>query len=288
MTMEVHKMLNIIKLNLYRLFHQKAFYIVPISMGIVCFIMIYLVWLTPRMENQAAQITTESGFHIAMVSGSPDSELLPITEDFNLTEFMDELFGSGILMILISISAAIITNAEQKNGFIKNIAGQISPRGILPLAKLPGMLLECFLIITVAVLSCALSGKLLYANFIPGNLSGLARALAGQLLLGFALCSLILMICTLARNAASGIITGIVLATGMISLVYGLLNKVLWNYLHVPESFDITRFSLSSHFMSLTSASGSDALGLALAVGAVYLTACSLGAFMIIKKKDIA
>ena len=150
------------------------------------------------------------------------------------------------------------------------------------------MLLECFLIITVAVLSCALSGKLLYANFIPGNLSGLARALAGQLLLGFALCSLILMICTLARNAASGIITGIVLATGMISLVYGLLNKVLWNYLHVPESFDITRFSLSSHFMSLTSASGSDALGLALAVGAVYLTACSLGAFMIIKKKDIA
>ena len=96
------------------------------------------------------------------------------------------------------------------------------------------------------------------------------------------------MICTLSENAVAGIITGIILSMNMLPLLYMLINKVLWNYFHVPESFDITRYILSSHLMSVSSTSEPDALVFALAVGAAYLAACSFGAFVILKKKDIA
>lgn len=281
-------MFNIIKMSLYRLFHQKAFYIVPISTAIMCCLMVYLIWLVPRLENQAAQLPAESGFHIGIVSNDVTGiEPLPITEEFSLTEFMDEVFGSGILMIFISIVAAIITNAEQKHGFIKNVAGQISSRGILTVAKLPGMLLECILVLTVTVFSSALAGRILFSSFTLGSLSALVGALAVQLVLALGYCSLILMICTLAGNAASGIITGIALSAGITPLVYTLINKMLWTYLHVPESFDITRYFLSTHLMSINTASDTKTLTLGLVVGAVYLLACSAGAYIIIKRKDI-
>lgn len=281
-------MFNMIKMNLYRVFHQKAFYIVPVSMAMVCGFMVYITWLTPRLERQqTVEMTGQSGFHAGIVVGSTADESFPLTEDFDLTVFMDLLFDSGILGLLISTGASIITNAERKHGFIKNIAGQISPRGMMAPAKLPGMLLECFLILTFAVLGAALSGKIFYAGFTFGNLAALAGALAVQLLLALALSALIQMICTLAGNAATGIITGIILSGGFLSLVYMLINKVLWKYLHVPESFDITRYTLSGHLMSVSSTSEPDALGLALAVGAAYLAACSLGAYVILKKKDI-
>ncbi len=281
-------MLNMIKMNLYRLFHQKAFYIVPITTAFFCCFMVYTTWIVPRLENQSAQIDTDSGFHMGIVAGSPDSEPLPIVESFDLTEFMDEMFASGILIILISVSAAIIANAEQKNGFIKNLAGQISPRGMLAVTKLPGMLLESFLILAASVIGSALSGRLLFASFTFGDLPALLRALAVQLLLGLALCALILMICTLSGNAAAGIITGIILSAGITSILYLLFNKILWNYFHVPESFDITRYTLSGNLMSVTSVSETGTLSLALAAGAAYLAVCSLGAYFIIKKKDIA
>ena len=64
-------MFNIIKMNLYRLFRQKAFYIIPISTAIMCCLMVYLIWLTPRMENLA----TDSGFQITVgPDGSNRSE----------------------------------------------------------------------------------------------------------------------------------------------------------------------------------------------------------------------
>lgn len=281
-------MFNLIKMNLYKLFHQRAFYIVPITAAFICCLMVYLIWSLPRLENQYAQEDAEPGFHMGIVAGSPEAEAPPIVEKFDLTEFMDEIFGSGILVILISVIAAITANAERKNGFIKNLAGQIAPRGMLAVAKLPGMLLESFLILTFSFIGCALSGRVLYSDFTLGDLSALTKALAVQLLLSFALCAFILMICTLSENASAGIITGIVLCTGILSLLYTLINKVLWNYFQVPESFDINRYSLSGHLMSVSSTSEPDALGLALAVGAAYLAACSLGAFVILKKKDIA
>lgn len=280
-------MFNLIKMNLYRVFHQKAFYIVPVSMAMVSCFLVYITWLTPRLERQAAEMTEQSEFQAGFVVGSTADESFPLTEDFDLTVFIDLLFDSGMLALLISIGASIITNAERKHGFIKNIAGQIPSRGMLALAKLPGMLIESFLILVFAVLGAALSGKIFYASFTFGNFSALVGALAVQLLLAFALSALIQMICTLAGNAASGIITGIIFSGGFMSLVYMLIDKVLWRYFHVPESFDITRYTLSGHLMSVTSGSDTKALVFALIIGAVYLAACSAGAYMIIKKKDI-
>lgn len=280
-------MINLIKMNLYKLFRQKAFYIVPISMAITCCFMVYLIWLTPRLEEQAAQMETKTGFHAGIVAGSTDGEPLPIPESFDLTEFEDQLFESGILIILISVGAAIIANAEQKHGFIKNLAGQVSPRGMLAAAKLPGMLIESFLILAASVISSALMGRILYDDFTLGNLSALAGAAAVQLVLSLALCALILMICTLAGNAAAGIITGIALSMGITPLLYMLIDKVLWNYFHVPESFDIYGYSLSKYLTSITSVSVTDGVTCALAVGAAYLAVCTVLAYMIIKKKDI-
>lgn len=281
-------MLNLIKMNLYKLSHQKAFYIVPVSMAIVCSLMVYLTWLAPRLVDQASQITTETGFHMGIVAGgAPGVEHPPITEDFNLCEFMDEVFGSGIMIILFSVGAAILANSERKHGFIKTVAGQVSPRGMLALAKLPGMLLESLLILVFAVLGCALSGRILFSGFVTGSLSALAGALAVQLLLALALCALVLTVCTLAGNAASGIITGIILSAGLTPMLYTLANKVLWNYFHVPQSFDLSRYSLSLQLISVTSVSGTKELAFGLIIGAAYLVACSVGAYVIIQKKDI-
>ncbi|MCM1057274.1 MAG: hypothetical protein NC517_06685 [Firmicutes bacterium] len=294
-------MFNLIKMNLYRLFRQKSFYVLLGTAVLIGWFMVFMIWMTPRLEEQAEKAreqrvqnggqTEDMGFHVGVVVGMTEGEGLqesaPRLEEFNVTEFMDEYFTAGFPMILISVGAAIIANGERKRGFIKNLGGQMKPRGMLPLSKLPAILLEIAGLYGVTVLSFVLFGRIYFEKFTMGSLSAMCRAMGAQLVLGLAFGAIILLISTAARNAASGIIAGIIVASGLFPYVYFFINRVAKAYFGASENFDISRCSLDYYISCVTSKAAGKEIAVALMAGAVYLVLASAAGWFVMEKRDI-
>lgn len=288
-------MFNLIKMNFYRLFHQRSFYICVAVAAVIGWFMTYMVWLTPRMEERARELAAsgeesfEAGFHVGFINPDAAGDITPAPklEEFNVTEFADEFVSSSFNMILISVAVPLMVNAERKRGFIKNLGGQIKPRGMLLLSRLPLILFETAVIYVVTLLSFALCGRIYYQQYTLGDLSALCKMLAVQLLLGWALGTLLLLVCTIGRSAAAGIIMGIVVSSGISPLVCSLMNKFAAAYLGASPQFDISGCFLDHHIHAVTSEAEAGALAAALLAGVAYLVLASAAGCLIMEKRDI-
>lgn len=298
-------MFNLIKMNFYRLFHQKSFYVMVAVAAFIGWFIVFMIWMSPRLEEKAqnardareqASLTGEekgivAGFHVGITTGGAEREELQMTvpesREFNLAEFVDEFFTSGFPMILISVGAALIANSEQKRGFIKNLGGQMKPRGMLTVAKLPVILFELVVLYAVIIFCFSLFGRIYYERFTAGNIPVMCKVVLIQLLLGLAFGTLVMLVCTAARNAASGIFAGIVVASGLFPYVYFFINRLATAYLGAPAEFDISKCSLDYYLSCITSEAAGKDVATALIVGVVYLLLASAAGCLVMEKRDI-
>lgn len=296
-------MFNLIKMNFYRLFHQRSFYVMIAVAAFIGWFMVFMIWMAPRLEEKAQsarnareqdsqtgeETGSNAGFHVGIAVGGTEGEELsvPVSGEFNLAEFVDEFFTSGFTMILISVGAALIANSEQKRGFIKNLGGQMKPRGMLTVAKLPVILFELVVLYAVIILSFSLFGRIYYERFTAGNIPVMCKVVLIQLLLGLAFGALVMLVCTAARNAAAGIFAGIVVASGLFPYVYFFINRLATAYLGAPAGFDISKCSLDYYLSCITSEAAGKDVATALIVGVVYLLLASAAGCLVMEKRDI-
>ncbi|MDE5588659.1 MAG: hypothetical protein K2J60_05910 [Acetatifactor sp.] len=298
-------MFNLIKMNFYRLFHQKSFYVMIAVAAFIGWFMVFMIWMAPRLEEkaqsarnareQASQTGEETGsntgFHVGIMIGGSEEEDMPESEPrvvvFNVAEFLDEFFRSGFTMILISVGAALIANSERKRGFIKNLGGQMKPRGMLIVSKLPVILFELIALYAAIILSFTLFGKIYYERFTAGNIPVMCKVVLVQLLLGLAFGALVMLVCTAARNAAAGIFAGIMVASGLFPYVYFFINRLATAYLGAPAGFDISKCSLDYYLSCITSEAAGKDVATALIVGVAYLLLASAAGCLIMEKRDI-
>lgn len=283
-------MFNLIKMNFYRLFHQRSFYVCVAVAVFIGWFMPFMIWLTPRMEDQiAAQKEAEEGFAAGFYVGLNEDEIArtPKLEVFNVTEFADQFTKSGFCMILVSVAIPLFVNADRKRGFIKNLGGQVRSRGVFTLAKLPVILFETALLMAASILSIAVFGRIYFEQYTFGDVGAMCRVMSVQLFLETAFGALIMLICTLARNAASGIIAGIVMSSGLFPMVYFQINKFAVAYLGAPMDFDCSKCFLDYHIsMTMSTTAGSELVS-ALLAGGIYLVLALAAGCLVMEKRDI-
>lgn len=138
-------MLNLIKMDLYRMFHTLSTWITILftaGMALFCVVMVQGD-LDAMAEDPAYAQEMEQEIESAS-DGNEDRQLGLYAESdpewiegkIEAGEFISTQLQSGLFTLFVVIFAAIFANAEQKNGYIKNIAGQLPNRGVLALSKL--------------------------------------------------------------------------------------------------------------------------------------------------------
>lgn len=266
-------MFNLTKMNFYRLFHSKSFYILLGIAALMAFLTLYLFLFMLGMS--------------AALAAAPDEEI-DIAATLNVMISVPELFDfiTAILLLLCGIGAAFIAHAEDKNGYIKNIAGQVCPRGIQAAAKLPVLLFE-ILTMYAAVLLVFFGFALFRKMVVIGSVPELLKTVGVHLLLFLAFDTLVMLLTFLTKKTTAGIVFTVFAITNMLDLVYKLLNCSLHKYLHIPSSFDIANFALDPYISRINAETGGSLLARGIAVGAVYLAACTAASALIIRKRDI-
>lgn len=150
-------MFNLIRMNLYRIFHTRSTYIMLAVIMVFAGFSAYMMREDIKMLEE--EITAEGG----QLNEAQTDEIVPESDDAStpltimvetpyhedgtkpaFTEYLCADLRSGLILIILAIFPVLFVNSEEKSGFVKNIAGQTKRREWIYLSKQQE---SCFLIL---------------------------------------------------------------------------------------------------------------------------------------------
>ncbi len=194
---------------------------------------------------------------------------------------------SGMLLILCAIFTAIFVNAEQKNGYIKNIAGLFPRREKLVLSKATAIAIQVLFMMAVFTGVMIIMGFALWgSDFYMGSVSKLLGFLAVQygLHLGFSLVMMLLAVLT--RSSAFSMTAGILICAGLMTPVYSVINRAV-NDMGSGWTFDINKYMLDGSIAMTGVGADADVMMRSVIVGLAFIAGAALLSMVIMKKRDV-
>lgn len=249
-------MLNLIKMDLYRLFHTIS------------------TWLMMAVAIVAAffcvALTTELSDRYSSVVG-----------------ILEMLFHGGLFIVLFSVFVTIFVNAEQRNGYTKNLGGLIPHRGQLVISKIVAIAIEIMIVFILFTVTITIAAKIFCGNkFAIGSFGNLFILLGVQYLLHLGFVCFIVVICILTRSSAFAMVSGILISFSIMNIIYSLVNKMIY-FISDNADFDISHFMVDYNISTYSLEISANDTYRAIAVGCIFVIISVACAFIVTEKRDI-
>lgn len=306
-------MINLIKMDLYRMVHSISTWVmllVTVGIALFCVAMVNIdledMAENPQYSEETSQMgivsfqievktqdaqeeteETENSEEEQQIGLYADSDPGWIEGQILAGDLISTQLESGILTLLCVIFAAIFFNGDQRNGFLKNIAGQYPNRGILVISKMTAAAVQILLMEILFAIATGVTAEIIWGEqFVLGFLPQMLPFLCVQYLLNLGAAGLILLLCTLTRSAAFGMTAGILMIMGILLPVYSVIERAFAALLPSLR-LNISQYVLEGNIGVAGMEASSDILTRASMVGAVCLVLSVLLAMVIMKKRDI-
>lgn len=289
-------MLNIIKMDLYRLRRTKSLWMGLIITAVISFGMTALAaGLMALIKAMMEMDPTAVGDIASMYAMFPFLAWGETGIDLSIIVHM----FSGILTLAMSaVISAVFINEEQTSGFGKNYLGQLPQKGTSALSKMIVTSIISVLVILVGTLASAGAGALFFAKSITGlNAGNLALTMVLRLLMYLAINAIIVFVSLLTKSKSASMIIGVVFGIGASKIAYTTLTSGL-NFLvgSVLKLKDVTVPSISGLVpdgvegmldANFLLAPDEKIIIRTLIVAAVYIIGFSVASFFIVRKRDV-
>lgn len=218
-------MLNYIRMDLFKLFRSKAFYILTIIFLLMNLMTIRELRLTEHdviseadMEQHGFSVTDSDGEEIVGVNAGVSVDTTSVVlKGITLESCMTTLYsGNLILFILVLIVTNIVCN-DFATGFIKNTITIPRHRWYANISKLAVSAVAIVIENVLAAIMFVISIELVFDKAEIGNLTFMFRYLGIEMLLTLAILALIIFIGNLTKSRTITIIIGVMVAMQMIT-----------------------------------------------------------------------
>lgn len=279
-------MFNLIKMDIHRLFYSKSTWVIFFFVAVLSVFSVTMINTDIHMMKEEPSATEETMDERQIgISVEADSEW--VDGDIEIGSIISVEMRSALLAILCVIFTALFINAEQKNGYIKNIAGQFPRREKLVASKFIAIAFQIFLMMLVFIIGIIVSGFVLWGNrFYLGSSAPILRYLGSQYLLHLGFAALTMLLCMLTRSSAFSMTSGILLCSGLAVPVYAVVNKIVSD-MKPGLKFDINHYVLDGNITMMTLGSASDVLVRGAVVGAAFAIVSVILSMIMIKKRDV-
>lgn len=267
-------MLNLIKMNLYRVMRTKCMWILLLITAGICVLSIYLGYVDPTVqefENDGSGVISQDG------DSGEDAELL-------IPGLICGEMQSGYVLIFLSIFVVLYFHGEETSGFIKNLAGRAGLRWQMYLAKYAAVLVFILLGMLVQIVFTTVIAWILVPEAEAGFsiLGQSCLYMAVMLVLEAAFAAGAAFLVTLTRNSVISITASILLSGGMGWMVTQLLiSRLTW----LPEH--LAKYQVVYQAGTLFYNSGGSLLAFGAAVGAAWLVVYSVLGGVLTEKRDM-
>lgn len=272
-------MLNLVKMDFYRLFHSKAIKIGAIVSAIIAFLGMLLNLGVIEIIKFGMQDDPESAAGIGV--------LFPIVSWLEGVDLADVVFtGTGTLSLFVScMIVSSFVGAEQSCGYVKNIVGQLPNRGMAIISK---FIVTCFvqlmviLIYTVVSLLCAF---MFFSSCIKAySIIALIEGLLIRFLLFCAIDAVVLFLCTLTKSHGLSMVIGAIFGIGVTGLAYMAASALLRM---IKINIDVAQI-MPDGINGLISVSNLGTIAVrAIVVSVVFIAVFLSSAILLFKKRDI-
>lgn len=260
---------NLIKMDLRRLFLSKLFYI---TMGVVALLNIIITGALPLVTKFLAPSQLPKTVTLSSLFVSP--------------------FQASMLLFLLFISIVGFAYADIANGYIKNIAGQISRKGYLIISKYIVIGIHNFIFLAAGVIS-SIIGSYLGSVFAGYTIVADDQILQGFItflikwLLTMAISSILLFVTMGIRSKNLASIIGVIFGTGVLGLVYMGLNAAITNIFKLTDTqFNIGDYVPDQLINSVNVVTGTSVIN-ALIVGVVFSVLFIVITIKVFESRDV-
>lgn len=268
-------MLNIIKMDLYRMLKAKSTYIIILGICLVSLMLLY--------QSHEALIDLKKGIPVPELSVGIGNDVSALAKNPSILALFYSIFGSFTIALGLSVFSILFITREESTGFIKNIAGQVSSRSHLVISKLVCQSAFILLSFLTSMLTAFFAGKIFFDSLEFGSPSIFWKPICLQFLLHIAFATILLMLVFLIKQLIISLLISITLCFGVFSYLYALISKGI-NHLFEINGFDISNYTITGNIGG--AASNMDYMRI-ISVSIVYIIIMLLVSILIRQKQDI-
>lgn len=222
-------MLNIIKMDIYRMFKTKSLYVIWAIMISVILLSTGGVLIGSK-ESTNLQENNEISEETEKMDNLSPGMVMTLTsngEDITLLEIIYSNIQVKIIALFIVIFVCIFTSADISSGYIKNFGGQLKRSSSLVISKAISLLLYTVLTIALTVIFLTLCSIVFAPNLIWGNPLDIFAYIGLEVLLYYALSIIVMMATILLRSTVWSIIFAISVCMNVMTILYSAIDKII-------------------------------------------------------------
>lgn len=283
-------MLNMIRMELYRMFKTKSLYVIWLVLAAG------ILFTTGLSADEMKTYTMEEKQEMyEYATGQQKSDTVNLGMDVTVptkpgdTVSVFDLFYGNIkgkfLALFMVIFAVLYSTADMTSGFIKNIAGQVRDRRGLVFAK--GVSLFVYTVLTMLIFTGiqTISNALFFDELVFGPVKEFLQYAGIQTLLHFALLIIVMCIAIVLRNNVISMMLSVCLCMNVLVIFYSFLDNMIAKA-HI-KNFHVLEYTVTGNISFLetnvTAKMAVTALAVSIAFIIVMIEVCST----VFKKRDI-
>ena len=286
-------MLNMIKMDLYRMFHTKALYVIWIVLAAAVFFTTYMSREDLQSIQRMAQENTDPG----ETAGEEEQEeerinmgmqvMIPTQPGEKVTLF-DQIYANlqaKFAALFFLIFAVLYSAADIGSGYIKNIGGQVRERSSLILSRAAALLVYTVLSMALYVIFQAVCQKICFGYLIVGDAAQLWKYVGVQTVLHYALVLIAMALAVILKYNVISMTLSICLTMNVLVIFYSAIDKVIHSL--GAEDFQIIEHTVTGKIALLSMNGGGKEYLFALATAAVFVTAVTALTCVVFRRRDI-
>lgn len=283
-------MLNMIRMELYRMFKTKSLYVIWLVLAAG------ILFTTGLLADEMKTYTMEEKQEMyEYATGQQKSDTVNLGMDVTVptkpgdTVSVFDLFYGNIkgkfLALFMVIFAVLYSTADMTSGFVKNIAGQVRDRRGLVFAK--GVSLFVYTVLTMLIFTGiqTISNALFFDELVFGPVKEFLQYAGIQTLLHFALLIIVMCIAIVLRNNVISMMLSVCLCMNVLVIFYSFLDNLIAKA-HI-KNFHVLEYTVTGNISFLetnvTAKMAVTVLAVSIAFVIVMIEVCST----VFKKRDI-
>ena len=281
-------MLNLIKMDLYRMFRTKSLYVICIVLAAALLFTTILCKTDYEILNEAdavqqeqvAELTTEN-INVGMIVTLP-------TEPGEKVTVFDIFFGNSqgkFYALFLVIFVVLFSTADISSGYIKNIGGQVQSRGALVISR--AIALAVFTIMTLAGVFVfqAVANGIIFGYLEWGDARAILLYFATEVVLHYALVLICMTIAVTLKNNVISMVIAVCLTMNVMTIVYGLVNNAIQKM--GIQNFQIYEYTITGKLSLLPMNPGGKECLAAFGVALAFIVATIVAGSVVFQKRDI-
>lgn len=281
-------MLNIIKMDLYRMLKTKSMYVIWIVLAAILLITTSLCktdyeLLTEKDAMKQEQVTepTVDNINVGMMV------MLP-TEPGEKVTVYDIFFANSqgkLYALLLVIFTVLFSTADISSGYIKNIGGRVRNRGTLIFSRAIALAVFTVLTMAGAFLFQAAANGIVFGELEWGNTKAILSYFVTELALHYALVLICMAIAIILKNNVISMVIAVCLSMNVMTIVYGVINSAIQKI--GIQNFQIYKYTITGKLSLLPmKPSGNECLA-AFGVAIVFIVMMISVSSVVFQKRDI-